>query len=86
MSKQNKNEIFNLGNDNPIKISDMLNEIQKILGKKALIRPCKTQNEALKTHADITKAKNLLGYDPKISFNDGIKEFLIWHKTYYENK
>ena len=81
-SKQNKNEIFNLGNDNPIKISDMLNEIQKILGKKALIRPCKTQNEALKTHADITKAKNLLGYDPKVTFDKGIRKFIEWHKNY----
>ena len=81
---KSKNEIFNLGNDTPIKTSDLLNRIEQIIGKKALINLHKTENEAFKTHADITKAKNLLGYDPKVSFDDGIERFLDWHK-YYEN-
>ena len=83
-SSINKNEIFNLGNDAPIKTSYLLNKIENIIGKKALIQHCKTENENLQTHADITKAKNLLGYDPKVSFNDGIERFLDWHK-HYEN-
>ena len=57
---KNKNEIFNLGNDAPIKTSDLLNKIEKNIGKKAIIQHCKTKNENIKTHADITKAKNLL--------------------------
>tara|TARA_Y100001935_G_C17284502_1_gene499509 strand:+ start:53 stop:1003 length:951 start_codon:yes stop_codon:yes gene_type:complete len=81
---ENKNEIFNLGNDAPIKISDMLQNLQQIIGKKALIQPSTTNNEALKTHADITKAKSLLGYDPRVCFDEGINFFLDWYK-YYEN-
>ncbi len=80
----NKHEIFNLGNDAPIKISQMLHKLEQILGQKALIKFSETENEALKTHADITKAKNLLGYEPKICFDEGIKKFLDWHK-HYEN-
>ena len=83
-SVQNKNEIFNLGNDTPIKIIDLLNRIEQIIGIKALIKPHKTENEAFKTHADITKAKNLLGYDPKVCFDEGIEKFLDWHR-HYEN-
>ena len=83
-SVQNNNEIFNLGNDTPIKTSDLLNRIEQIIGKKALINFHKTENEAFKTHADITKAKNLLGYDPKVCFDEGIEKFLDWHK-HYEN-
>ena len=83
-SIQSKNEIFNLGNDSPIKTSDLLNRIEQIIGKKALINLHKTKNEVFKTHADINKAKNLLGYDPKISFNEGIEKFLDWHR-HYEN-
>ena len=83
-SVQNKNEIFNLGNDTPIKTSDLLNRIEQIIGKKALINLHKTENEAFKTHADITKAKNLLGYDPKVCFDEGIERFLDWHR-HYEN-
>ena len=79
---KNKNEIFNLGNDAPIKISYLLRKIEKILGKKALIQQSTTESESIKTHADITKAKNLLGYEPKVSFDDGIERFLDWHKQY----
>jgi UDP-glucuronate 4-epimerase len=81
---RNKNEIFNLGNDAPIKTSHLLNKIENIIGKKALIQHYKTENENFKTHAHITKAKNLLGYDPKVSFDEGIERFLDWHK-HYEN-
>ena len=84
LKSKNKNEIFNLGNDAPIKTSYLLHKIEKIIGKKALIEHFKTKNENIKTHADITKAKNLLGYDPKVSFNEGIERFLDWHK-HYEN-
>ena len=83
-SVQSKNEIFNLGNDTPIKTIDLLNRIEQIIGKKALINVHKTENEAFKTHADITKAKNLLGYDPKVCIDVGIERFLDWHR-HYEN-
>ena len=79
---RNKNEIFNLGNDVPIRTSDLLKKIEQKIGLKAPIKANKTANEALKTHADITKAKNLLGYDPKVDFNEGIDRFLDWHKHY----
>ena len=81
---KNKNEIFNLGNDAPIKTSYLLHKIEKIIGKKASIQHFMTENENIKTHADITKAKNLLGYAPRVSFDQGIERFLDWHK-HYEN-
>ena len=79
---KNKNEIFNLGNNSPIKVSDMLHKLEQIIGKKAIIKDSRTENEALKTHADITKAKNLLGYIPKVSFDEGIERFIDWHEKY----
>ena len=59
----------------PIRTSDLLKKIEQKIGLKAPIKANKTANEALKTHADITKAKNLLGYDPKVDFNEGIDRF-----------
>ena len=79
---KNKNEIFNLGNDAPIKTSELLNKIEQKIGKKGSIKSQQTEYEAIKTHADITKAKNLLGYDPKVCFDEGIETFLDWHKHY----
>ena len=77
-----KNEIFNLGNDAPIKTSELLQKLEKKIGGKTQINLDKTENEALKTHADISKAKNLLGYSPKVCLDEGIEKFLDWHKHY----
>ena len=77
-----KNEIFNLGNDKPIKTIELLEFIEKNLSKKAIIQHMKTLNESSFTHADLKKSKKYLGYEAKTSFEDGIKNFLDWYKTY----
>lgn len=84
MNSNNKirNEIFNLGNDKPIKTSELLRKIELNLNQSAKTKIKFTESESLITHADITKAKNLLGYDPKVSFDEGIIKFLDWHKDY----
>ena len=46
------------------------------------IQKIDTTNESLCTHADLTKSKRVLGYNPNTTFAEGIKEFLNWHKTY----
>ena len=80
--EQVRNEIFNLGNDQPISTKVLLSTIEKKLKNTTEIKQLNTNNEALMTHADITKAKNLLRYDPKVSFEKGIELFLNWHKNY----
>ena len=80
--EQVRNEIFNLGNDQPISTKELLSTIEKKLKKTTKIKHLNTNNEALMTHADITKAKNLLRYDPKVTFEKGIELFLNWHKNY----
>jgi len=76
------NEIFNLGNDHPIKTKQMLETIESKLGSHAKIKNIRTTNESLRTHANISKSRKLLGYSPKISFNEGIVRFLDWHADY----
>ena len=81
-NNEGKHEIFNLGNDNPLKTIEVLETIEKKLNKKANIKYVETKNEAFKTHANIEKAKKLLSYEPKVCFNEGIESFLEWHKHY----
>ena len=87
MNSNNKirNEIFNLGNDKPIKTSELLRKIELYLKQKAKTKNKSTETESLITHADITKSRNILGYDPKVSFDEGMMSFLNWHKE-YENQ
>lgn len=79
----NKNvyEILNLGNSNPISLINMI----KIIGETLEIEPNIEQlpmqaGDVETTFADITKAKKLIGYEPKTPFRNGIKEFVKWYK------
>ena len=60
----------------------MLKKIEQTLGAKAIVKHAISKNEVIKTHADISKARNLLGYEPKFSFEQGIEKFLEWYKGY----
>ena len=77
-----KNEIFNLGNDRPVETAELLKILEKKTKKKALYRNKRTFNEVGITHADISKSRDLLGYNPKFILNDGIDLFLDWYKKY----
>ena len=78
-------EIINLGGGkNPISLNYVINKIEEYLGKKAKINYKPFHKADLKeTWADITKAEMLLGWKPKISFDEGLKRTIQW---YLENK
>ena len=73
-----QNIIFNLGNDSPVKTLHLLETLESILGKKAKIIHAETSNEVLSTHADLTKAFKYLSYRPKVSFDEGLNDFVSW--------
>ncbi len=70
-------EVINLGSASPIKLYDMIKILEDATDKKANIKVEPIPNEDVKkTCADISKAKQLLGYSPKVSFKDGISDFV----------
>lgn len=72
-------EIINLGGGEPITLSRMIETIEKILDKKAIIDRLPMQaGDVDKTVCDWSKAKRLLNYEPKTNFEDGIKRFIEW--------
>ncbi|MFK4784714.1 GDP-mannose 4,6-dehydratase [Fusobacterium sp. MFO224] len=74
-------EILNLGSSNPISLKEMILTIEKVLNKKAKINYLPMQpGDVDKTYANINKAKKLIGYEPKISFEKGIRNFVTWYK------
>lgn len=74
-------EILNIGNSSPISLKEMINIIGKVLNKTPKIKQLPMQpGDVERTYADITKAKKLLGYEPKTSFEEGIKKFIAWYK------
>jgi len=72
--------IYNLGDSRTIGLMEMIQTIEKYLGKKAKIKKLPFQpGDVLITYADITKARTELGYEPKVLFDEGIKKFIHWY-------
>ena len=73
-------EIINLGCGNPVKLKDFISTIEKNLGKKAKIIQKEMQpGDVNQTYADISKARKLLGYNPKIKIEEGLRIFCEWY-------
>ncbi len=80
-------EIFNIARGEQVKLTKFVEEIEKNLGKEAKKRFLPLQpGDVLNTSADISKTCKMLGYNPKVSVNEGIKNFVDWYKDYYEVK
>lgn len=80
---ENIYEILNIGESRTISLKEMVETIEKALNKKAIIDQQPMQpGDVTQTYADITKAKQLIGYEPKTDFEEGIAHFVTW----YQNK
>jgi len=74
-------EIINLGNDKPITLNDFIATVEKVTGKKATIEQLPMQpGDVSYTCADITKATRLLGYVPRMGFEEGLRLFAEWYR------
>lgn len=72
-------EVINLGNNRPITLMQTIHALEGALRRKALLdfRP-EEPGDVPQTCANITKAKDLLGYDPQTPFDEGIGRFASW--------
>ena len=76
--------IYNIGNNNPIKLSDFINTLETHLGKKAIINYLPIQpGDVLATYADVEDIRRDTGYSPSTNVDEGIKRFVKWFKEYY---
>lgn len=75
-------EIFNLGGNDTISLKQMVRTIENVTGKKAKLNIMPMQSgDVTRTCADITHAKNVLGFMPKVNFTQGIENFVKWYKN-----
>jgi len=74
-------DIFNLGSDEPLKLSAMITLIEELTDKKAQIeyRPWHPADMAA-TWADISKAKAKLEWSPQVKFHEGLQKLVTWYE------
>lgn len=74
-------EIFNLGNSQTVELRYFISVIEGLLGKKArIIRKPMQPGDVPITYADISKARAMLGYNPKTSIEEGMKKVIDWYE------
>jgi len=82
-----KYEIFNLWNDTPTALEDMISLLEKNIWIKAKRNYIWMQDWDVKsTWADIEHTKEVLNWEPKIRIEDTIKKFVDWYREFYNIK
>ena len=75
-------EVFNLGNSRPVRLSEVVQLLERIIGKKAILQRDPLQpGDVPLTWADISKACRLLGYRPGMPLEKGLEQFVAWYRT-----
>lgn len=75
-------EIYNLGCSNPVENLRFVEVLEGLLGKKAVIVDTPTPpTEPLITFADVGKARRVLGYEPRVQVEEGLRRFVEWMKA-----
>lgn len=76
---ENVFEVFNIGGDKTVTLLEMVKTIEKALGKNAILNKMPMQpGDVNRTCADITRSRDLIKYNPKTSFENGIEKFVEW--------
>ena len=75
-------EIFNLGRGTPVPLSDFIQELELISGRKANIVPvARPDTEMLVTYANTRKSKELLDFKAEVPISDGVRRFWEWFEA-----
>ena len=83
MLRPNGFQVFNLGCGNPVRLSTFISLVEENVGKEAIIEELPPQpGDVPRTSASVEKAREELGFQPKVNIEEGIKITVEWYKEY----
>jgi UDP-glucuronate 4-epimerase len=79
--------IYNVGNERPVEVVDLLDILEKVIGKSARrellpMRPI----DVLETFADSSELRRATGFAPRTPIEDGLRSFVTWYHDYRGKK
>ena len=77
--------LYNIGNSRPVQLMDFIDVLGEELGmevKKEFL-PLQ-EGDVVSTYADTKALKKDIGYQPKVTIQEGVKEFVHWYKSFYQ--
>ncbi|MFC5412038.1 NAD-dependent epimerase/dehydratase family protein [Larkinella bovis] len=87
LSLENLNgyEVLNIGGSDPISLADLIQLIEQAVGQNAQINRLPMQpGDVQQTYANIRKAQQLIGYQPSVRVEEGIRRFVEWYRASQE--
>jgi UDP-glucuronate 4-epimerase len=77
-------KIYNIGNNQPVKLLDFIETLESLLGVKAKMEFLPMQpGDVEATYADIDDLQKAVGFHPSTSIEDGLRKFVEWYRNYY---
>ena len=76
--------VYNIGNNNPIELVEVVRLLEEIIGKKAKreLQPMQP-GDVPATYADVDDLMREVGFKPATSIKDGIERFIKWYRDYH---
>jgi UDP-glucuronate 4-epimerase len=76
--------LYNLGNNHPVELEELISTLEECLGVKAQLRyHDKQPGEVLETYADISASTRDLDFNPRTSLREGVERFVEWYREYH---
>lgn len=77
-------KIYNIGNNQPVKLLDFIKTLESLIGVKAKMEFLPMQpGDVEATYADIDDLQKAVGFHPSTSIEDGLRKFVEWYRSYY---
>ncbi|WP_079506951.1 NAD-dependent epimerase [Mesobacillus jeotgali] len=79
-------KIYNIGNNHPVKLTEFIQILEKLLGKKAMTEFLPMQpGDVKETFADISDLQQEIGFSPATPLETGLSHFVKWYKNYHNS-
>lgn len=77
-------KIYNIGNNHPVQLTDFIQILEKLIGKKAHMEFLPMQpGDVKETYADIADLQREIGFSPATPLEIGLSRFVEWYKSYH---
>jgi UDP-glucuronate 4-epimerase len=79
-------KLYNIGNNNPEHLLELIATLERLLGKKATLQLEPMQpGDVYKTYADVQELEEKINYKPETSLEAGLDRFVQWYKLYHQS-
>jgi UDP-glucuronate 4-epimerase len=76
--------LYNIGNNNPVQLMEMIQNLEEALGKKAVVNMKPMQpGDVYETYANIDALEKAVGFKPSTDLKTGLQKFADWYQGYY---